>query len=702
MLPFAITIFLSAFLLFLVQPLIAKQILPWFGGAANVWAICLVFFQAMLLLGYAYADGLIRWTRPRQQVIVHTALVVVSLIVLPVVADPAWKPEGEEEPTWRILGLLGATIGLPYLVLSATTPLMQSWFWRRFRSTAPYRLFALSNLASLVALLSYPTWVEPSLTVGETAGAWSGLYALFASLGLGTAWWSLREASARQGGEGADRTEVVEREAAGRARVANDLEELELPDISEIELPLPGFPYRLTAAVQIEWVALAASGSAMLLAVTNHITQNVASVPFLWVLPLALYLLSFILVFDHPRWYRRTLWLLLVGALGIAMAAQLDSLDLRVAAPLYGSGLFVTCMFCHGELAMLKPPARHLTRFYLMVALGGAMGALLVGVVVPLALPGYYELGLLLLLLCGLVIRRLVDEPILATFMAIGVSGVVALLVGVNLRDYGEDVRVMERDFYGVVRTRDRSDPVEFRALYHGGIMHGGQLLDPADRRSPSTYFGPTSGYGRVFASLPATPVRVGVIGLGAGALAAYGRKGDTFVFYEIAPTVIDVARREFTFLVDSAAAIEIVAGDGRLALERASPQNFDVLAVDAFAGDAIPMHLLTREAMAIYLRHVKPEGAIVFQATNRFIDIVPVIKRLAAEPGLAAVLVADSPDRPVGADYWLADTEQVIVTRNHALLEAPAIAEAAAAIEDRPGLRTFTDDYSSLIQILR
>jgi SAM-dependent methyltransferase len=271
-----------------------------------------------------------------------------------------------------------------------------------------------------------------------------------------------------------------------------------------------------------------------------------------------------------------------------------------------------------------------------------------------------------------------------------------------EVQAYRDGVRVMERDFYGVVRTKDRTDVFPMRVMLHGPINHGGQLLDPKLSMSPSTYFGPTSGYGRVFGSLPQQPRNVGVIGLGAGALAAYARAGDRWVFYEIAPAVVKIAQQEFTFLKQSPARTEIVLGDGRLSLEREAPRGYDVLAIDAFSGDSIPMHLLTREAMALYLRHLKPDGVIVFQATNRFVDILPVIRRLADDAGLATAHVSDSPDNTEGPEYWLSSTDQVIVSRNRTLLEAPLIAEVAKPAPERKDLPPFTDDYYNLIRILK
>ncbi len=599
-----------------------------------MWTTCLVFFQSVLLAGYAYAD-LTHRLGARRQALLHVGLLALSLAFLPILASSDWKPQGDEQPIARILLLLLATIGLPYFLLSTTTPLLQAWYWRRFRSRVPYRLFALSNLGFVV------------------------LCALTARLSMN--------------GFGTD------------------------------EVPAAARAEPLSMATQLQWLALAAMGSVMLLAVTNHITQNVASVPFLWVLPLALYLASFILAFDHPRWYVRPLFIVALVALLPAMAFYVPSLNLHLAVPLYLAGLFVSCMFCHGELARLKPDPLHLTRYYLMISLGGALGAALVAILAPLALPGYFELGIALVLLAVLLVSRL-----RRIFMwgGVAVSVVTALLVARGAHDYSAGVRVMERDFYGVVRTADHDSPIPYRSMYHGPIMHGGQLLGDSFRNTPADYFGPTSGYGRVFQSLREMrrkqPLSVGIIGLGAGVVAAWMQPGDALVFYEISPRVVDIARREFTFLADTPARTELVMGDGRLSLEREPPRGYDVLGVDAFSGDSIPMHLVTREAMALYLKHIKPDGVIVFQATNRFINLLPVVRRLAGEFGLEAVNVADVPDAEEGPEYWYSSTDQIIVTRNKALLAWPRIAEAAEPIEDRRDLLTFTDSHHNLLRILK
>jgi len=646
-----------------VQPVIAKQILPWFGGSAGVWTTCMVFFQSLLLAGYGYADLTMR-LGARRQALLHAALLGVSLLFLPILASSGWKPMGDEEPIGRILLLLVATIGLPYFLLSSTTPLLQAWYYRRWQVAVPYRLFALSNFASLLALLGFPLIFEPAFDLKALGWGWSVLYAGFVVLCGAVAFLS---------GNG----------SAGKI------------EGRQSEKP--------KATTQLLWLALSGMGSVMLLAITNHVTQNIASVPFLWVLPLALYLVTFILAFDHPRWYIRPAF---VGALLVLvplMAWFIPSLELHLAVPLYLVGLFVACMVCHGELARLRPDPAHLTRFYLMLSVGGAAGAVLVAIIAPLALSGYFELGIALVVLALLLTIRMRKALILA---GVAVTAATVFFVARGWQDYTDGVRVMERDFYGVVRTVDFMSPVAYRSMYHGGIMHGGQLLGDSFRNTPADYFNPNSGYGRTFRALrdlaPKQPLNVGVIGLGAGVIGAWMKPGDALVFYEISPRVVDIARREFTYLADTAARHEVVMGDGRLSLEREPARGYDVMGIDAFSGDSIPMHLVTREAMAIYVKHVKPDGVIVFQATNRFIDLLPVVKRLAAEHGMTAVNVSDSPASDTGPEYWYSSTDQIIVTRNKQLLEHPFIADVADPIEDRAGLPTFTDSHHNLLRILK
>lgn len=680
---YAAVIFVSAFLIFLVQPLIAKQILPWFGGSAAVWGTCLLFFQSALLAGYAYADAINRWLSLKRQVILHSSLLILAAVMMPIIAADHWRPSGEEEPISRILGLLIATIGLPYFLLATTTPLIGAWYWRRYASSAPYRLFALSNFASLLALLGFPFLIEPVLGNRETALLWSGLFIIFAVLCIALGWTTLKTATTRV-----------------------DVSSTATPTPQTVNVPSALPAAQITAPQFLLWVGLSAIGSSMLLGVSSHLTQNISSAPLLWVVPLALYLITFIISFDHPRWYARWFFLPLAAAVLPLMAWLSDSLALALVTPVYAAGLFLVCMVCHGELARRKPHPVQLTAFYLSISLGGALGSLAMAVLAPILLDGYYELyGALMAAACiavFLTIGHKAWQQWATRVIALAVIATTAGFSWVSIRDYNEGVRFMERDFYGVVRTRDNDMGSEYRSMIHGAISHGGQLLDEPLQMTASSYFGPTSGYGRLFASLPSGPKRVGVIGLGAGALAVYAKPGDHWVFYEISPAMVRAAKAEFTFLEKMVAPHEIVIGDGRLALDREASRQFDVLALDAFSGDSIPTHLITKEAMAIYVKHLKPDGTIVVQATNRFVDLMPVVRNLADEFGFSLVLISDHPEFSDGPQYWLSSTDQIIMTRNPRLLQAAPIREAAQAIAKKPGFPTFTDDYINLLKILK
>jgi SAM-dependent methyltransferase len=667
---FGCLIFLGSFLLFLVQPMIAKQILPWFGGSAAVWATCLVFFQTALLAGYAYADWTSRFLRPKRQAVLHIVLLGASLLLLPIIPNVHWKPSGGENPSLRILGLLAVTVGLPYLLLATTSPLVQTWFVRRYRQATPYRLFALSNLASLLALVSFPFAVEPWIASTVQLKIWSALFAAFVLLCAGTAYLGAR------GNLGVESEHAEESASSPPA-------------------PPPA------ASRQLLWLALAAMSSFMLLAVTNHICRDVAAIPFLWIAPLALYLLSFILCFDHPRWYARPVFLALTAMALPALAWFSDSLNLRTILFFFGLGLFVTCMFCHGELSRLRPDPRHLTTYYLMIAIGGALGGILVGFGAPYLLPGYFELQIGLVA-CGLLLLlRTRSFGWWATIVSIAVMGATGW-ISKNAIDYQlSGTKVMMRNFYTALRIYEAKYPVPWRSLVHGGIMHGGELLDPGMHLRPTGYYGPTCGVARMLSALPLSPRRVGVIGLGPGGIAAFARKGDVFRFYEIDPQVIDLAYKQFYFLTESPAKIEVELGDGRLLLEREPSQHFDVLVMDAFSGESIPVHMLTREAMATFMRHLKPGGVLAFQATNRYVDIEPVIASLAEEYGLTAVLVSDFVGEGEGANYWLCGTDQILMTSNKALLDNEAIRSVARPVKPRPGFRIWTDDFSNLFDVL-
>jgi hypothetical protein len=668
---YAVTIFLSSFLLFLVQPLIARLILPWFGGSAAVWTTCMLFFQAMLLAGYAYAHFLNKnATRAKLEPLIHIVLLAAAIATLPIAPADAWKPAGGDEPITRILLLLGATVGLPYFLLASTSPLLQAWFVRARPQSNPYRLFAVSNLASLLALVGYPFLVEPFLTAHEQVVCWSWGFAAFAALCAVLAWTTPPAAAAA--------AETGETAAPARR------------------------DYAL-------WLALSATGSILLLAVTNHLTQNVASVPLLWLVPLTLYLLTFIVTFEGRSWYQpKYLWPLLLGWF-VLMAWLLADIEHRFDLPLqlgvFLPGLFLGCLFCHGELYRLRPAPAHLTAFYLSISAGGAIGGLAVAVVAPLVFNGYYELGVGLAVLALLAALRFASAGLLPRFLSLGVLLAVTGFAAYDGFRQREDVRVATRSFYGVLRVKEYGTPgdtSQLRRLVHGTIMHGEQYMHDSLRRQLTTYYETPSGIGAAILGKQAEgPVRVGIIGLGTGTIAAYGREGDVFHFYDIDAHVVAIARGEFTFLGDSAAKIEISLGDARLSLEREASQRFDVLAVDAFSSDAIPVHLITREALGVYLKHMKPDGIVAFHVSNRFLDLIPVVARIAKEQGAHAVLVRDDPDDDDASGRSRSDW--VLVSRDPGALQADTIVDGGGVeAEDNPAWRTWTDDYSNLVQILK
>jgi SAM-dependent methyltransferase len=666
MLLYALTILVSAFLLFQIQPVIAKIILPWFGGSAAVWTVCLLFFQCGLLLGYLYAHALFRYLRPRAQAVVHLCLLVLSAATLPVIPSAAWKPTGGEDPTFRILGLLAVAVGLPYFLLSTTGPLVQAWYARRYEGAVPYRLYALSNAGSMFALLSYPVLFEPALTTHAQAVGWSYGYIAFVLL-CGLAAWSAR----------------------------GDWSKKAAP---EPETGSENPPYLL-------WILLPACASTLLLAVTNHLSQDVAAIPFLWVLPLSLYLLSFILCFDSDRWYRRTPFLQLLavalGGMAYALADPDKAISIKVIIPLFAIGLFICCMVCHGELVRLKPHPRHLTSFYLMISLGGAIGGIFVGLLGPRLFHAYYELPVGMIA-CA-VLALIVWYEWSARWTMGAVAGVaLAIYLGMQLREANADYHVIVRNFYGQLKVIDDGKPSDLEAvrkLIHGTINHGEQFLNAARRDLPTTYYGPESGVGLAIreAALHG-PDRVAVIGLGTGTLASFGRAGDYYRFYDINPLVIRLARTQFSFLRDSKAKVDVALGDARLSLEREQNGNFDVLAVDAFSSDSIPVHLLTREAFELYFRHLKPGGVLAVHVSNRYLDLQPVVHRLAMDLHKQDAVV-DTEDDDANAIFG---ATWVLVSGRSAFFDAPLIYEATGKVESRPKLRLWTDDYSNLFQILK
>jgi len=788
---FALTIFAGAFLLFQVQPLIGKYILPWFGGGPGVWTACVLFFQVALLGGYAYAHLLSHWLKPRTQVMVHLALLGAAMAFLPMVPSDAWKPSGEANPLPRILGLLAATIGLPYFLLSATSPLMQEWFRRLHPATPPYRLYALSNTGSLLALLSYPVYIETQFTRKTQAGLWAGGWVVFA---LGCALCGLR--------------------------LWRNAKTMDFPGGASSAEPASDERSQPSATSRLLWVLLPACASVLLLAITNKICQDVAVIPFLWVLPLALYLLSFIICFDSPRWYRRFPFALgLIAALfGLCWALfNAESASIRHQIAFYCGGLFACCMVCHGELYRLRPTAGRLTGYYLGIATGGALGGLFVAVAAPLLFTGYYELqfgmlfcGWLFLTVCaraegptapttvdgtqtdcvsrepspppagepanwrarvwGQILRiscwrwmgctlpilgfvgldwllgqwhqRLPQVPrgyflgvrlalwfLLVAAVAWRVSQRKAqvfrywrqiscawlalgwVVLGLVLWTRGPssdgDVIYARRSFYGVLTIFEhlRNDPEErYLLLQHGRITHGLQFTQPPRDQWATSYYGEGTGIALAMNALPAGHRRIGVVGLGTGTLTALGRAGDYFRIYEINPQVRELAWCRFTYLSNATAKakaqVELAMGDARLSMEREPPQQFDLLALDAFSSDSIPVHLLTREAFELYQKHLQTNGVIAIHISNHYLDLEPVVINAAQQLNYRVSLVDYEENEE---DWWLYSSTWMVLTKNQEILKAPGILEGLSAVTAAPPkIPPWTDDFASLFQILK
>jgi spermidine synthase len=675
---FALAIFLSSSLLFLTEPIAGKRILPLLGGSAAVWTACLVFFQCALLLGYYAAHWLATRASTRTQLGVYVSLLGLSLVQL-VVAMRLTLHASSTHPVSSVLWLLTILIGLPFVTLSATSPLLQFWYARASReaSARAYRLFAVSNVGSLLALVTYPWLIEPKVSL---RGQGTVLAVGFAALAIvcGAIAYALRELPAR-------------------AALPAPNPALAEPIVEE---------RRETMLDRVLWVALAACGSLLLSAVTNHLSQNVATIPLLWIIPLVVYLLSFVIAFSRdgvvPRWLG-----LVLAVAGIAGAGyylyegDLFSPILRVIAT-FTASLFALCLFCHAELYRRRPPAARLTTFYFSIAAGGALGAIFVGVIAPYALAGTYELagGLCLAAILAFVISWPYGLPARVPWSAVVAAAVLFIARGVRLDRKNALYRT--RNFYGDLHISENYYApyrATARTLYHGVIEHGQQVFSSALRTEPTTYYGHETGVGlAVDLCCGGRPRRIGVIGLGTGTMAAYGQPGDVIRFYDINPAVPPIARRYFTYLSDSKAAIEIVPGDARISMEREPPQNYDVIAIDAFSGDAIPVHLITSEALDLYRRHITPGGIIAFHVSNRFLRLQPVVKQLADHAGMKSILVSSPDDDKT--DVFSADW--VLVTKNEQFLARPELDRDKATIVVPARLRRWTDDYNSLLPILR
>lgn len=671
---YGLTIFLSAFLLFQVQPLIGKMILPWFGGSASVWTTCMLFFQMVLLLGYFYSHWVVRFLSPYRQSLLHGSLLLLCLFLMPIAASADWKPTGAENPTLRILGLLTVSIGLPYLVLSTTGPLLQAWFARERSGLVPYRLFALSNFGSMLALLAYPVAVEPVFPTRWQSWLWSGLFACFVLACALLAW----------------------RGRKGEPIAPQHHEEGPAPRWSD----------------QLLWAALAACPSILMVADTSFLTTNIAPIPLLWVAPLAIYLLSFILSFERHGWYQRKIFLPLLvvglGALAYLPTLGLSELPLYLSMTINLSAFFVACMVCHGELARLQPHPSHLTGYYLMLAVGGAMGGFFVGVIAPYWFNSNYELSIGILLTGLVAAIAVIPKTEFARpawrKLAIGSTAVLLLaLAWIRIDDHiyetgGAEVTL--RNFYGTLQVFANTED-DYRSMLHGQIVHGRQHIAADKLDLPTTYYSADGGAGKALqikADMTTNgPLRVGVVGLGVGTLVSYGRKDDYFRLYEIDPLVIDIARNNFSYLSRTAATTEIILGDARLQLEREPAQQFDVLVVDAFSGDSVPIHLLTREAFAQYFRHLKPDGVLAVHITNRFLDLQPVVKAAADHFAREVRLIDFEGDR----DRLIFHSRWALISADPSFFSNPRLADATPIVA-RAGFRPWRDDYSSIFSILK
>jgi tetratricopeptide (TPR) repeat protein/spermidine synthase len=730
---YGLVIFLSACLLFQVEFIIAKYILPWFGGSTTVWSICMLFFQTVLIGGYAYAHHVSTSFRPRTQSRLHLGLLGASLATLliqaiiwsiPLLPSMAWKGEGGIWPGFSILLLLVVSIGLPFFVLSTNATLLQAWFGRQYPDRSPYPLYALSNAGSLIGLLAYPFLMEPSLGLRHQSMVWTGVYVLFA-LGLG--WITVHAAR-----------------SAGAAVPPPSPEEASADEADDA---------KPTRGVRVLWLSLPAIASCLLLATTNQVADEVAVIPFFWAIPLALYLLSFILTFSSRWLYARGVFV--IGGLAcIYLLADMMhekrfyTVEIARQLLLYYGALFVCCMLCHGEVARLKPPTRHLTRFYLDIAIGGALGSLFVAIIAPLIFRELWELYIGYAA-CGVAVfaaakhdaasllnRRVwkrIMQPLgvcviivlmggpfllLANRMPQGVRNAMNFVAGkftsadASTSGRSEKTNIaMMRNFYGILRVEEihnkqRGD--HRRMMHHGQTIHGSQLIGSSlDRHRATTYYTADSAIGRLLLSYPrlrrdGAPIRVGVIGLGTGTLAVYGRPGDVYRFYEINPAVIELAASDealFTFIGDSDARVQIVEGDARLSLEREEPQGFDVLVLDAFSGDSIPVHLLTTEAMAVYMHHLAEHGVMAMHISNRYLDLRPLLWLLARQFDLDACFVQST-----GDDARSQSASWMLLTPDAALLDELAFSGTVVhdhEVADDRRLAVWTDDFSNIYQSL-
>ncbi len=656
-------IFLSSSLLFLVEPMAGKRLLPLLGGSSAVWITCLVFFQTTLLLGYLCAHAIAMRLSRRAQLVAYGFLLALSLVQVFTNLNP--HPHASTlRPVFSVLWVLTMLIGLPFLALSATNPLLQSWYahgrlgGEQATPAPPYRLFALSNFGSLLALLAYPVLVEPNFSLRAQTLAWSLGFLLFVMVCV------VIIASRRKAPDLRESELHPSQTVSVAASTTSQTGTAAAPSLISDAVPSPG--------ERTLWLLMAACGSLLLSAVTSHLSQNIAAIPLLWILPLTIYLLTFVLAFNGGKIYSRRIMMgLLPSALGGVAYLIVDTtmdVPIMISIPLFCLTLFIGAFFCHGELYLRRPAARYLTQYYLLIAAGGALGSMFVGVLAPVVFSGSYEMAWSLVYTAALAAALMWKEH--WAWRLFWPAAAAALLVVVVLQERAdrENAIVQVRSFYGTLRVTEEptEDAGTYRTLIHGTIQHGTQFMASEElRRLPTTYYSRDSGVGLALDNCcKGRARRVADIGLGTGTLATYGEPGDVFRFYEIDPRVEVIAKNVFTYLRESRAKVEIAHGDARLSMEAEPPENYDVIAVDAFSGDAIPVHLLTAEAIKLYERHLAPGGIIAFHVSNTYLNLVPVVKAQADHAGLHAVLVSTADDDDTGAF----SSDWVLVTANEKL----------------------------------
>lgn len=761
---FAALIFLNATLLFSVQPMFTKMVLPLLGGTPAVWNTCLLFFQGALLLGYLYAHLSSQRLSPRAQGLLHLGLLGMALVFLPITVSTIIKPPvGSTLPVPWLLAVLGLSLGVPFTLLAAGAPMFQRWFSSTSHPAAgnPYVLYVASNLGSFVALLAYPFVIEPRLRLGEQGELWRALY-LGLLLLVGVAWWVTRKSLRENGTSGkevmteesqSDRTFPV---GGGPPDLATaSLAEGPVADRAATEgsTASPSPTIVPTPARRLRWVLLSFAPSSLLIGVTTFISTDVAAVPLLWVVPLALYLLTFVVVFAERPVLNRNFMLVFQLCVGLALLIVIGMTPTKLKLghlALHLLGFFGATMMCHRELADTRPAPRHLTEFYLWMSLGGMLGGLFNVVLAPLLYDRVMEYPLALIVVFGLrpvstrqkvgTMHTLLDLAlpamvfgalvglyrinvpggtkgliilwtILGTFGLIVASfhrrplrlalGAAAIFLAVDRRNTGDDVLYQTRSFFGVYKVIRWGEHV---ILQNGTTTHGAQSLVRAKRGDPLTYYNRRGPLADAFAELTDTTSSrsVAIVGLGAGTTACYSKGAERWTYYEIDPAVARIARdgRWFTYLGSCDPQANIELGDARLSIVNAPDASYDLMIFDAFSSDAIPVHLMTREAIALYLRKLKPSGSLLFHISNRYLDLEPVLRELARDAGLASAVRDHEPTAEEGKEMYYS-SRWVALTRDDWRLEPLRRDRAWRDVAVLKGARLWTDDYSDVLSVL-